>query len=226
MVHQRPAGHRPGARHHLEQALGQPGGEGEFGQPQRGERGRLGGFEQDGVAGREGGCEAPGGDRHREVPRRDHPDHADRFAEGDVQPAGHRDLAPGQPFHSPGRVLQQVADVAGLPGGVADGVAGLGDLQGGEFGDVHVHLVGEAPQQPGPFAGRQGGPAALGRDGAPHGGVELPGRGVGQGGEDLAGGGVADGAGGGRRLGEGGGGRVDGAHIRSVDGAHIRSKDR
>ena len=52
------------------------------------------GFSDHGVAGGERGGEPPGGDRHREVPRHDDPDDADRLVERDVDAPGDRDLAP------------------------------------------------------------------------------------------------------------------------------------
>ena len=178
----------PVAGQHLEQTLGKSRLQGEFGQPQRGQRGRLGGLEEDGVARRERGGGAPGGDRHREVPGGDDADDAERFEDRDVQAAGDRDLAAGQPLHSPGRVVEQVADVAGLPAGVADGVPGLADLQPGQFLEVFVDGGGEAAQQPGAVAGREGGPGGLGRGGAYDGGVDVGGGGGRDGGDDLFGG--------------------------------------
>ena len=91
---------------------------------------------------------------------RDHADDAERFEEGDVEAAGDGDLPAGQPLHSPGRVVEQVADVARLPAGVADGVAGLADLQLGQFLDVRVDHGGEAAQQPGAVGGGQRRPSA------------------------------------------------------------------
>lgn len=86
---------------HLEQALGKVRLQGELGQAQRGQRGRLGGLEEDRVARREGRYRAPGRDRHREVPGRDDADDAERFEERHVQAAGDRDLPAGEPLHSP-----------------------------------------------------------------------------------------------------------------------------
>lgn len=89
------------------------------------------------------------------------------------RPCGDGDLAAGEPLHSPGRVVEQVADVAGLPAGVADGVSGLADLQAGEFLDVLVDDGGEAAQEAGPVGGGRGRPAALRPVGAQHRGVDL-----------------------------------------------------
>ncbi|CAM5504566.1 hypothetical protein SFUMM280S_08997 [Streptomyces fumanus] len=190
VVDQGPSGDRAVAGQHLEEVLGQARVEGEVGEAERGERGGLGGLEQDRVAGGEGGGGAPGGDRHGEVPGGDHADHAQRFEDRHVQAAGHRDLPAGEPLHSPGRVVEQVADVARLPAGVAEGVPGLGDLQEGQFLQVLVDGGGEPAQQPGTVAGRQGGPARLRADGAGDGGVDVGGGGGRDGGDGLLGGGV------------------------------------
>ena len=82
-----------------------------------------------GVAGGERWREPPGGDRHREVPRHDDADDADRLVERDVDPAGDGDLAARRAARAPGVVLEDVADVARLPAGVGDRVPGVRDLE-------------------------------------------------------------------------------------------------
>ena len=52
------------------------------------------------------GREAPAGDRHREVPRHDDADDAERLVEGDVDAAGDRDLPAEQPLRRAGVVVQ------------------------------------------------------------------------------------------------------------------------
>ena len=89
----------------------------------RGHRGELGRLEHDGVAGGERGREAPARDRHREVPRHDDADDAERLLERHVEAAGDRDLPAEEPLRRRGVVVEHVADVARLPPGVADGVA-------------------------------------------------------------------------------------------------------
>ena len=86
---------------HGEHALGQPGLERQLADPDRGQRGDLGRLEHDRVAGRQRGREAPAGDRHREVPRHDHADDAERLVEGDVDAAGDRDLPAEEPLRAP-----------------------------------------------------------------------------------------------------------------------------
>ena len=85
---------------HREDALGQAGLEAELAEPDRGQRGELGGLEHDRVAGRQRRREPPAGDRHREVPRHDHADDAERLLERDVDAAGHRDLPAEQPLRA------------------------------------------------------------------------------------------------------------------------------
>jgi hypothetical protein len=78
--------------------------------------------------------------------------------EGDVDAARHRDLPAEQPLGRGGVVGEDVADVPRLPAGVADGVPGVADLEGGELVDVLVDDGGEPAQQPGPLRGSQPSP--------------------------------------------------------------------
>ena len=110
------------------------------------------------------GAKRPAGDRHREVPRHDHADDAERLVEGDVEAAGHRDLPAEQPLRRRAVVGQHVADVARLPAGVADGVPGVAHLELGQLLEVRVDDVGEPAQQP-PAVGR--GDLPPGVEGAP-----------------------------------------------------------
>ena len=63
------------------------------------------------------GRDAPGRDHHREVPRRDHADHAQRFVEGDVESASNGNLLAGQALRAARVERQHVADMAGFPFG-------------------------------------------------------------------------------------------------------------
>src|SRR6266545_3797253 len=63
-----------------------------------------------------------------------------------------------RPVNRAGVVVQDVADVASLPPGVADGVSRVAHLQPGQLLDVTVHDGREAAQQPGPVARRDGPP--------------------------------------------------------------------
>ena len=128
----RPWRRRPAAR--LEGQLTEPDG------AQRGEVGRL---EDHGVAGRERRREAPAGDRHREVPRHDHTDDAEWLMEGDIQPAGDRDLLAEVPLDRARVVGQDVADVARLPAGVPDRVPDRGDLDRREVLQVALDRIGD-----------------------------------------------------------------------------------
>ena len=142
---------------------GMPGLEGELAEPERGQRRQLGGLEHDGVAGGERGGEPPAGDRHREVPRHDDADDAQRLPERDVDAAGDRDLAAEVPLGRPGVVGEDVADVAGLPAGVADRVPGVRDLEQRELLLVLADEVGEAAQEQPAVRGGDGGPRRGGR---------------------------------------------------------------
>ena len=134
---------------------------------------------------RPGRGQSPGRDRHREVPRHDHAHHADRLVEGDVQPAGHRNLTPGQAFRRRRVVQQHVADLPGLPARHADGVAEPATSSRGQLLDVSSTTAANArssrARSPGATA-RQAGLAAAARSiavigllrgGRPHGGDGL-----------------------------------------------------
>ena len=89
-------------------------------------------------------------------------DDAERLLEGDVEAAGDRDLPAEEPLGCRRVVAQHVDDVAGLPPGVADRVAGVGDLERGELLVVLLDDVGEAAQQQ-PAVGRGSPPRQAGR---------------------------------------------------------------
>ncbi len=96
------------ARDHREDALRDPGLERELADAEGGHRGQLGRLEHDAVARGERRCEAPAGDRHREVPRDDHADDAERLLERHVRarrPPGSaaRTSAPARPRSSRAR---------------------------------------------------------------------------------------------------------------------------
>ena len=85
------------AGHHVHHAVGHAGLGDELGQPQRGQRGLLGGLEHHAVAGGQRRAELPRGHQQREVPRDDLPDHAERLAqrvgvEVGARHVGHRDV--------------------------------------------------------------------------------------------------------------------------------------
>ena len=131
------------------------------------------GFEHDGVAGGQGRGEAPAGDGHGEVPGHDDAHDAQRLVEGDVDAAGHRDLPAAVALGGAGVELEHVADVARLPAGVADHVAGVGHLQRGQLLAVGVDGGGEAAQQAGPVPRGHGPPGLEGGGGPVDGGVGL-----------------------------------------------------
>ena len=150
-------------RQHGEHALGQPCLAAQLPQPERGERGEFGRLQHDRVARGQRRREAPAGDRHREVPRHDHPDHPERLAEGDVHPARHRDLPAEQALRGRGVVVEHVAYVACLPARVGDGVPRVAHLQLRELLQVGVDQSREPAQQPGPHPGGDVAPRRKGR---------------------------------------------------------------
>ena len=147
------ADHRSLAGQYLQDALGDAGLKRELAKTDCGEWGDLGGLEHDGAASRKCRCESPTGDRHREVPRHDDADDTDRLLEGHVDATGHGDLTTEEALGGAAVVLQDVGDVVDLPPGIADGVAGVDDLEQCELVLVRAHDVGEASQQVGPVAG-------------------------------------------------------------------------
>ena len=87
--------------------------------------------------------------------------------EGDVDPTRDRDLTAEEALGCSGVVVQAVAHVARLPAGVADRVAGVGDLELGQLLDVRVDDGGERAQQPRAFGRRHVAPCAERLLGAP-----------------------------------------------------------
>ena len=147
----------------VKHALGQPGLERQLADPDRGQRGELGRLEHDGVAGGQRRREAPAGDRHREVPRHDDADHAERLVEGDVDAAG----APGSAGRTAARARRSSSSGTSrtLPASqraLPIVCPALRDLELGQLLDVRVDDGGERAQQPGPLAGRD---VAPGREG-------------------------------------------------------------
>ena len=92
----------------------------------------------------------------------DDPHHAERLVEGQVDATGDGDLAPGLALGRGRVVLEHVADVARLPAGVADDMAGVGHLELGQLLAVGVHRGGEAAEQAGPVPRRHVAPALEG----------------------------------------------------------------
>ena len=99
--------------------------------------------------------------------------HAEGLVEGDVEAAGHGDLPAAVALGCGGVELEHVADVARLPAGVPDHVAGVGHLEGGQLVEVGVDGGGEAAQQAGPVPRGHGPPGLEGGGGPRDGGVGL-----------------------------------------------------
>ncbi len=155
------------------------------------------------------GREAPAGDGHREVPRHDDGDDAERLLEGDVDAARDGDLLAEEPLRSGGVVREDVPDVPRLPPRVADRVAGVGDLEPGQLLVVLADEIGEPAQQPATVGRGDGPPRGADLDGAGDRRVGLLGADELDRPDDLLGRGVDD------VLGARGAGGCRGAHRRS-----------
>ena len=152
----------PGAR-----PSGSPASQRQLAEPDRGQRRQLGRLGDHGVAGGQGRRQPPGQDRHREVPRHDEPDDAERLVERDVQAAGHRDLPAEQPLRAPpsstgstSRTLP--ASQRALPMGWPE----FATSSWASSSPCASTCVGERAQQPGPVAGRDRPPGRAARRGA------------------------------------------------------------
>ena len=153
------------AGHHVHHTVGDSGLGDQPGQPQRGQRGLLGGLEHHGVPGRQRRGQLPRGHQQREVPRDDLPDHADRLAQRIGMEVGarhvrHRDvdcvaLDLGRP---PGHVVEHVRGqrhVGRL--GHRERLAVVQRLQLGQLIQVLQDQVADPPDNPAPL--RRGHPA-------------------------------------------------------------------
>ena len=163
----------PGPGHHAQHALGQPRLQRDPLQLERRERGELGRLEDHRVAGGERRRDLPRGDREREVPWRDQPDHAERLPERHVHPARHRDRLAGQALGGAGVVAERVDDHAHLAAGVGDRLAGVARLERGQRLAVRVEGVGQMVQQRAPLRRIHRAPGREGRARPLDGGVRL-----------------------------------------------------
>ena len=135
------------AGQHDEDVLRQPGLESQLAEPDRRQWRELRGLEHDGVA--RGQCrrEAPAGDRHGEVPGHDDADDAQRLLERQIDAAGDRDLPAEQAFRCAAVVGEDVADVAGLPSRIGQGVSRARHLEQRELLQVGVDDLTEPTQE-------------------------------------------------------------------------------
>ena len=110
------------SRQHREHALGESRLQRQLTEPNRCQRGEFGRLQDDRVARRERGREAPARDGHRKVPRHDDADNAEWLAKRHVDPTGHRNLPTEHSLRSGGVVGQHIPDVACFPSSIADRV--------------------------------------------------------------------------------------------------------
>ena len=171
---------------------------GDFGERDGGHGGELGGLDDDGVAGGEGGGDLPGEHQQGEVPGDDLADDADGglVAEAGVF-AGEAGVGDVAEELGPAGVVVEVAgdegdiDVAGL----ADGLAVVDGFEDGELAGVLLYLAGEGVKVTGALVAGECLPAGEGGAGGFDGRVDDGGVGVGDGGDEVAGGGVRCGEG-------------------------------
>ncbi len=129
VLHQALATDRARAGHHVKDALGDPGLLRDLLQLERGQRGELRRLQHDRVAGGERGPHLPAGDHQREVPGDDHPHHAERLAEGHVDPTRHRDRVAEQALRSGCVVAEGVGHHPHLAARIGDRLARVSRLQ-------------------------------------------------------------------------------------------------
>ena len=173
---------RPGPGHDVHDPGREARLDHQLGDAQGAQRGQLGGLHDHRVAGREGRAHLPAAEHEREVPRHDHPDHAQRLAQDVVQEPGldRDDIALDLVGHTAevaeGRRGPRHVEVPA----VADRVARVERLERGQLVGVGLDQVGEPKEQspagrglrPGPRRERRGG----GRDGTIDVGGCRPGR--------------------------------------------------
>jgi hypothetical protein len=177
VLDQPPADHPTGPGEHVDHPVGDARLGGQLGEGQGGQRGQPGRLEDHRVAGGQGRGQLPGGDGEGEVPGHDQPHHPQRLAEGQVDPAGHRDGVAQQPLRRPGVVGEGVHHHAQLAPGVGDRLAGVAHLQLGQALALGVQPLGQPAQEPRPV-GRGDRPPALERGRGPlDGGVGVGGGG-------------------------------------------------
>src|SRR5581483_3158767 len=171
----------------VQHALGQAGLERDPLELERGERGELRWLEHDRVARGERGGDLPAGDREREVPGDDQPDHPERLAEGHVHAALDGDRLAEQPLGCPRVVAEGGDDRRDLAARVrGDRLADVPRLEAGELLEASLDRVGDPQQEAGSVGGRDSPPGGEGRNRPRDGRVRLRDAGLRDSGEDLA----------------------------------------
>src|SRR5690606_40537884 len=118
----------------------------------------------------------PGEQVQRQVPGTDHPDHAQRLAQGVVQGAGRGMRLAGELGGGVGEEAQvghRPRDVQSA--GQGQRLAGVARFGGGEFVQARFQGRGQLLQPGGAFGGGQGGPGGEGGAGGGGGGIDVGG---------------------------------------------------
>ena len=148
-------------------------------EPQRGQRGLLGGLQNNRAAAGQRRTELPGGEQQREIPRNDQPHHPHRLAQRISERRLKRVDGLAVDLGCPSGVVAQNIDHHGHihVARFEDRLAVVQRLQFGEFVDMVFDQVGQPPDQAAPFAGRHLAPGSApifeSFAGGPHGVVHV-----------------------------------------------------
>ena len=163
-----------GALDDVEDTGRQAGLVGDVGQQRGGERGPLRWLDHDGVAGREGRSDPPGGQHQRRVPGRDDRDHAGRVEGDPLAVAADLAVLVVQLLGPVGEVAEVHAHAGHHAAAVgAQQRAVVAGLDAGEVLGAGVDAVGDAPQDRGPLGHGQRRPGREGRARRAYGEIDL-----------------------------------------------------
>src|SRR5262245_37915029 len=125
--------------------------ESKFAKADGAKRREAGGLEDNSISAGERRPEFPGGDYHREVPRDNQPDHAERLPQREIQSGlGDIDRFAEELVGGTGIVPQRVGDVIRLPARVADGLSYIASLELRQFLSVSPYQIRKSKKDVGP----------------------------------------------------------------------------
>ena len=163
VARKRGAGGMAEARDHVEHAVGISGLRDQFGKGERRGGGMFRRLDHHRVADRERRRDRAGHHVERRVPRHDHTDHAERFAQGEVERVGlvHRDDVALDLVGHAGEVAVVARQIGELGTHLADQLAVVAGLELGQRLGVLRDQVGEAVEQPPPVGRQHGAPGRI-----------------------------------------------------------------
>ena len=153
--------HRALADEHADHALRDPRLEHELGEPERRERGQLGGLQHYRIAARKRRAELPARDVEREVPGHDQADDPERLAEGHRLATGCRNRLPVVLVHGARIEMEHLRDHADLGPRSRDRLADVARLDRCELLGVLLDEGCDSAQQPGSVGRRDGAPGGV-----------------------------------------------------------------